>query len=140
MPWKSREKSTPLRLPLLDHAQRCIDVLRAWASYVMPDFVPVESVRPGRLLQDLCHALAADLPTAVTGTEGGMHAHRTWVAYTTARTLLGRTEPARQLTTPCPSCQMRALLSTESGVVECRNCQAHWATSTWHSTSHGHME
>ncbi|ANZ21695.1 hypothetical protein SNOUR_42340 [Streptomyces noursei ATCC 11455] len=139
-PWKSREKTTPLRLPLLDHAQRCIDVLRAWAAYAIPDLVPEEAVRPGRLFQDLCYALAADLPTAVTSVEGGRHADRTWTAYIVARRLLGEADLARQLSTPCPNCQMRALLSIDNYIVICRSCRAHWPTETWHAaTCPGHI-
>ncbi|MEU5306886.1 hypothetical protein ACH4YO_41445 [Streptomyces noursei] len=134
-PWKSREKGTPLRLPLLDHAQRCTDVLRAWATYAMPDIVPEETVRPGHLFQELCHALAADLPMAVKSTEGGRHAHRTWMAYTIARRLLGQTEPARPMATPCLNCDMRALLLIDNYMVICRSCRAHWSIQTWHAAT-----
>lgn len=128
LPWRYRNAPVPVRLVLLIHAERCVTAVREWAVYSIPQALPGAPVRAGRLLQDLCLALAADLPSALQTPAQGQLAQAVWDAYTRARQLLHQDEPPRRVDTPCPNCNLRSLQSDWAGDFTCSSCHARWPT------------
>ncbi len=135
LPWKYRTAPSPLRLPLLTHATTCVHAVHTWAAHTLPGSLPLHPLRPGPLLQHLCQALSAELPTTVRTLDDATDASVTWVAYQRARFLLGYDEPARPLPTPCPNCDLRSLIRLSDGAVTCRSCAAHWPHHPHHGSA-----
>ncbi|WP_327591659.1 hypothetical protein [Streptomyces chartreusis] len=133
-PWKNRGCPPPLRMSLLAHAEQCVTLLRAWSAQSLPDAMPDAPMRPGPLLQHLCRHLAQALPANIATPLDGLHAGRVWSAYHRARSLLGQDELPRRLTSPCPSCDLKALTTTAQGDTFCRSCRTHWPANHPHAS------
>lgn len=133
LPWKYRPTPSPLRMPLLIHAEHTVHTVRRWALQALPASVPTTPVRPGHLLQNLCKALAQELPNCVRPPTQPREPQAVWDAYLRALHLLDLTEQPQRLAMPCPACDLRSLHRDATGTT-CYSCQAFYpAISDRHS-------
>ncbi len=123
LPWKYRPAPLPLRMSLLAHAEHTVSTVRTWALHTLPQAVPDTPVRPGRLLQHLCSALAQDLPASLQPPVRPDHPQAVWDAYLRSLRLLHQDDAPQRLSTPCPTCDLRSLYHDNAGTT-CRSCHS----------------
>ncbi|MFK0203673.1 hypothetical protein [Streptomyces lavendulae] len=129
---RRRGPSAPVRISPLSLAQLGADIVIKWGDAAFPGHQHLLfGSKIGTLLQESCLKIAGNLATAFGCTDSESYALELLATYEKSRDVLGWSSPAAHLAPPCFSCEMRTLVLSQDGQIDCFRCRTIWVHETW---------
>ncbi|MFE9220764.1 hypothetical protein ACFYN3_31055 [Streptomyces lavendulae] len=126
--------SAPVRISPLSLAQLGADIVIKWGDSAFPRNQHLHcGSKTGTLLQESCLKIAGNLAKAFSCADSESYALDLLATYEKSRDILGWSSPAAHLAPPCISCEMRTLILSQDGQVDCFRCRTIWVHETWDS-------